>query len=195
MKALLVSILILLAFYFSPSHSSAHFTDEGQDTTVRLHIIPDDSPIANDQSTIILTFLKSENNFSIQSCECSLSIYQQDKKIFTQILSSNEIEYVFHKKDVYTLELIGKPLNEIDFQPFNLKWDIRVDQDKNDIVTKNTDYSESGPYSTASGVNILGNADSSLDEYEQKTNNPNSLIIFAILLSAGVSGLLFYRKK
>jgi hypothetical protein len=151
MKALLVALLFLFTFSLTPL-AYAHFTLEDHGTRVQLHINPGDNPIANQKADLIFMFQKRDNNFQIEDCNCTASIYHHGEKIFTQQLSSNLVDYVFHQKDVYTLELRGQPRKANAFQPFVLKWDIRVDRDNNDPQFMTTDKSTMITYGIIAGV-------------------------------------------
>src|SRR5258708_15214788 len=130
-------LLISFVFCLTISQVSAHVLVTDQNIGAILHINPDDDPIANVQSTFFFEFKDRQDKFKPQNCNCTFSIIEKGTAIYVQPLFQNNqnpslknasVFYTFPQKDVYQIQVTGKPLTPNTFQPFTLTYNIRVDQ-------------------------------------------------------------------
>ncbi len=119
-KLLTLVVLIVMNLFFTHPVMAHALKTDGTLGAI-LHIDPDDSPIAGDLSTFVFEFTTTNGQFSIDQCQCQVSITQSDKEVYHQQLSDIAFTYVFPEKDIYQLTVTGKP-------QFKLKWDIRVEK-------------------------------------------------------------------
>lgn len=142
MKKLLATLLLVLAF---SSPVSAHFLSTDGSIGAILHIDPDDDPIATQTATFFFDLKDKQNKFSLPECECTGVVMENGQILLSQplgqaSLTSPSFSFVFPKKDVYQIELTGTPLQPNGFQPFTIKWNIRVDRDPT-TTTQNSSFS------------------------------------------------------
>jgi hypothetical protein len=102
-----------------------------------MHVDPDDAPVAREQSSFFFEFKDTQNKFDPKNCNCTFSIIENGKMIYTQPLFQNSdkpslsnasVFYTFPQEDVYQINVTGKPNTPREFQPFTLVYNIRVDQ-------------------------------------------------------------------
>jgi hypothetical protein len=134
----LLPLIVLLLPLF---HVFAHQIKSDAGVTVMLHVEPDDAPIGGTTTPMNFTFTKVPDGFSIDTCDCALSIvsYKHLSDIESlgtvfPITPSNivygttyRVEHNFPKRDVYALVLEGKPRNDNTFEPFSITYDLRVE--------------------------------------------------------------------
>ena len=133
MKINLSSLLILPA--------SAHKIETDEDVGATLHIEPNDTPRAGEaaQAWFALT-RRGGKVIPLKECNCQLAVYSEPRKTGEAPLAQPTLQPIsaeryqgipgakitFPKPGAYQLELTGKPINGVTFQPFELKFDITV---------------------------------------------------------------------
>jgi len=138
MKKSIVFILTILIFLsIATGQVSAHVLRIDKNIGAVLHIDPNDNPIAGQQAGFFFEFTDRQNKFKPSNCDCTFLITENGETIFSQPLFANNnkpslsnasIFFTFPKRDVYQIQVIGKPISQGDFQPFTLTWDWRVDE-------------------------------------------------------------------
>ncbi len=133
----LITFISLIAFFylFSPKNAEAHILKTDGNIGAVLHIDPEDDPIAGSQAGFFFEFKDKQNKFTPQNCDCTFSIAENGKEIFSQPLFQNSANpsldsaslfFTFSEKNVYQVKVVGKPNNPDVFQPFTLTYDVRV---------------------------------------------------------------------
>lgn len=137
MKKVFLSIIVTIGVYLIvPIPVSAHVLKTNGTVGAVMHVDPDDDPMAGSPSTIYFDFKDTKEHISPKQCQCTLSIFQKGKEIYSQDLFENtanqnfttEAVYTFPTIGEYTLKVRGTPYIKGDFQPFLLTYDIDVDQ-------------------------------------------------------------------
>lgn len=128
-------VIFLMIFTWQLPIVEAHILKTDGSIGAVLHIDPEDDPIAKEPSYFFFEFKDKENKFQPSACNCKITIFEAGKEIYHQPLSESNINsdssnfsftYIFPEKNIYTIEILGKPYLEGDFQPFNLKYLVRV---------------------------------------------------------------------
>jgi len=141
MKKIVILLSIATLFFFLPKVAFAHVLQTDGNIGAVLHIDPDDDPIAGQQSSFFFEFKDKQSKFQPTNCNCTFSILENGKDIYTQPLFQNNTDpnlqnasifFTFPQKDVYQIKVTGKPNSEGAFQHFNLTYDIRVERVSND---------------------------------------------------------------
>lgn len=129
----------ILFLSFAPLAQAHLLATDGSIGAV-LHVDPNDQPIAGSQASFFFEFKDKENTFDPTHCDCTFSVAEGGKTIFSQPLFQNapspsltnaSVFYTFPQKDVYQVKVVGKPTTPNGFQPFTLTWNFRVDQTAN----------------------------------------------------------------
>ncbi len=137
MRRLQYAIVLLVISFLLPRPVEAHVLKTGGTIGAVMHVDPDDDPIAGSKSTFYLDFKDTTNRFKPEQCDCTLSIFQNGKEIYSQDLFENTnsptltsvaVVYTFPTRGEYTLKVSGKPYTAGTFKPFSLTYDIDVDQ-------------------------------------------------------------------
>jgi hypothetical protein len=137
MKKIVILTGLFFAFTF-PSQASAHILSTDGNIGAVIHIDPDDDPIAGEQTGFFFEFKDKQNKFNPQQCECRFTILEGGKELYAQplfrdntspSLTSASVSYTFPIKDVYKIQVTGKPTSPDAFQPFTLTYDIRVERE------------------------------------------------------------------
>jgi hypothetical protein len=145
-KLILTFGIVIVALSTSATNASAHVLKSDGSIGAVIHIEPDDDPIIGEDATFFFEFKDKDNKFGLSRCDCSFSIFDGNERVFSESfakasgsgdLSSPEFTYIFPKKGVYTLTVIGKPLSDQDFKNFTLEYDLRVDRETGDQNSRN----------------------------------------------------------
>ena len=137
MKKYLVKILALalltLPFLLQSKPVNAHVLETDKSIGAVLHIDPDDDPIAGQKSTFYFDFRDTTNKLSLTDCDCLFTVKEGGTQIYSAPLSVSSTKegvagVTFPTRDVYSVQITGKPLNGADFSGFTLSYDIRVDR-------------------------------------------------------------------
>lgn len=134
-KKILALFLCFFSLLFCVTKVSAHVLKIDGNIGATLHIDPDDDPIAGEQSGFFFEFKDKQNAFTPVGCDCTFSISESGKEIYSQPLFQNNSQpsldnasvfFTFPQRDVYQVKVTGKPLVQNAFQPFVLTYDVRV---------------------------------------------------------------------
>ena len=136
LKFQIINIFFLLAI-LSASPSYAHVLQSNNDIGAVLHITPDDDPIAGAVSNFFFSFKDKNNAFILSQCVCEMKILQGEKEIYSQPLiqryenseSDATASYTFPQKNIYTIQVSGKPIGGNAFKTFTLTYPIRVEKE------------------------------------------------------------------
>ncbi len=127
---------------------SAHELQTNNKFGVILHIDPDDDPVAGQTAVLTFKFEDKKNKFTSSGCLCSVRILENNThEVYAQKLKSESFSYVFPESGNYTVQASGKPINEENFIPFTVNFDIYVNKNiKNpEIATKAVNKTSSIP--------------------------------------------------
>lgn len=133
-----IYLLLASCFLILASPVSAHVLESNGSIGAVMHISPDDDPVAGQPSGFFFEFKDKDGKFKPKDCECVVSILQGNTEMFSQQLFQNSTDpslenasftYTFPEKNVYTVKIVGKPNSSDAFQPFTLKYDIRVSRE------------------------------------------------------------------
>lgn len=137
-KLFLTTVLMFfLTALFNTHQVYAHVLKTDGSIGAILHIDPDDDPVAGQSSGFFFDFKDTQNKFQPQNCNCTFSILESNKEIFSQplfqdnqnpSLTSASLFFVFPKRDVYQVKVVGVPKSPNLFQPFTLIYNVRVDK-------------------------------------------------------------------
>lgn len=151
-KYVLLGLLVTIFLNVVSVPVYAHFPKTDGDMTVTLHVDPNDDPIPGKSANLYFLFDEGGRSFGVSDCSCTVSIYEQGKRISKKALVVNDdkppsiwglrLPYVFPQSDVYQIVLTGKPRTVESFQPFTLSWYFRVDPDSGNaglVVKRSSD--------------------------------------------------------
>lgn len=133
MKVFKISLAISLALLLAPLVAEAHVLKTDGSIGAVLHVDPADDPVAGQSSSFLFEFKDKQNKFNMTDCNCQLEVYRSGKQIYTSSLQAGSgntgaASYTFPERGVYTVGAMGQPFSAAAFQPFSLKFDIRVDR-------------------------------------------------------------------
>ncbi len=143
----LVAIVGISMFIVLPKGVDAHILRTDGSIGAVLHIDPEDDPIAKEQSYFFFEFKDKKNKLAPDNCDCTASILEDGKEIYSQPLYQNNqnpslsnasFSYTFPERNVYIVKVVGKPTVSNEFQPFTLTYDIRVSRESNASSNQNT---------------------------------------------------------
>ena len=146
-KIVVVFTSLLLMIFAIPQVAKAHILKTDGNIGAVFHVDPDDDPIAGQQTGFFFEFKDKQRKFTPQNCNCTFSITEDGKQIFSQPLFQNNTDpsltnasifYAFPEKNVYQIKVIGKPNTPDAFQPFTLVYDVRVARETVPTGTQNT---------------------------------------------------------
>lgn len=147
MKQLVLIGLCLLLCGASVRPAEAHLLATDNTIGAVLHIDPNDQPVAGSQASFFFEFKDKTNLFDPSNCDCSFIVSENGRQIYSQPLFQSpptptqkdaSVFYTLPKKDIYQIEVVGKPIKADTFQPFTLQWNIRVDQEASNHPVTNT---------------------------------------------------------
>ena len=130
-------LLILMVCFFSfPPLTWGHNVKSENDIGAVLHIDPGDQPKTGEQSTMILEFKDKKSTFTLEACDCKLSIYSENSKIFEADLKSVSksdklvagVNFTFPKAGSYQIKVTGTPKKEDTFEEFELPYETFVSE-------------------------------------------------------------------
>lgn len=134
MKKIALVILMMMFIWRLPIVQAHILKTDGSIGAV-LHIDPEDDPIAKEPGYFFFEFKDKENKFQPSVCDCKITIFEDGKEIYNQPHFENNASsgannlsftYIFPEKNIYTIEILGKPYPDGNFQPFKLKYLVRV---------------------------------------------------------------------
>jgi len=150
MSKVFLFVLFLSLFLFFPfQEAQAHFTEIDGSISVTMHVDPNDNPKPGKQANLYFLVVDKAKKFSLNKCNCVVTINEKDKQIFKQKVIDRKNAhatiwgtyqpFVFPKNDLYHIVLSGKPVSQNTFQPFSVSWDFRVDPHNPGIVDDDED--------------------------------------------------------
>lgn len=148
-KLWIILITLILPLFLDARIADAHVLITDKNIGAILHIEPDDDPIAGGQSSFFFEFKDTQNKFDPQKCDCTFTILENGNQIYAQPLFQNNrnpnlasasVFYTFPKKDVYQIQVIGRPYTPSDFQPFTLVYNVRVARTANQSSVQNSGF-------------------------------------------------------
>ncbi len=129
--------LASLAIVCMPMKASAHYPASSGTIDAELHIDPQDNPTPGVPQKIYFIFSDSSDSFSLKNCQCNLSIGIGNQLQFygplqppsTQlsVYSTAGIPFTFNQ-GLYHFEITGQALAGEVFAPFDLSWNLQVNQ-------------------------------------------------------------------
>lgn len=126
MKRLLICAAIIVFTLLAAPQSQAHILKTDGTVGATIHISPDDDPVIGEPATFYFDFKDTAQKFTVEDCQCSVTITENGEKIFSQPLTTDRLTYVFPKRGVYSVMVSGQPKTPNTFVPFTLPYDIRV---------------------------------------------------------------------
>ncbi len=139
----LIFLLIGIIFFLFPKDVFAHILQTDGTIGAVLHIDPEDDPIVGKPATFYFEFKDKIGRFIPDKCDCTVSIINSGKSIYTQSLfqsntspdlSNASFSYTFPKKGVYILRITGKPYTPNAFQTFSLSYDLRISREETNLL-------------------------------------------------------------
>lgn len=121
-----ILFISLFLFLIIPGKTFAHIYHEQGPIAAQIHISPDDSPIANEQSYIHIQLNDVSGNFSIEKCNCSVKVFKEDQEIFS-LPFSEIVDVTFPEKGIYNIEIAGNPIHGSSFESFKFTYEARVE--------------------------------------------------------------------
>ncbi len=145
MKLIFFTSYIFLFFIFA-FPVQAHVLKTDNSVGAVIHIDPEDDPIAGEVSNIYFEFKDKNGDFKASECDCQFIVKKEGQEIFRTALfgagdepnlTSSAVSYTFPDKNIYQIEVSGKPTTGELFSPFTLRYDIRVERVKDTALTTN----------------------------------------------------------
>lgn len=131
MKRFLLFIVLLGLPALFTGTAEAHVLKTDGDIGAVLHINPDDNPTSGTPVSYILSFTDTSGRMTLPNCACGATVLENGKQIAQEPLSdtsamqSNDT-LTFPKAGVYVLQVSGAPKEADAFQPFVLRYTVRV---------------------------------------------------------------------
>ena len=120
LKFILLFLILNFSFLILAKPVSAHILKTDKTVGAVLHIEPEDDPIVGQQSGFFFEFKDTTGKLKLENCDCTFSILENGKQIYSQPLNNN-LFFTFPQKDIYQIRLAGKS--------FSLTYDIRVERE------------------------------------------------------------------
>lgn len=129
--ALFAAVLLL---HFAP-FTHAHSQNMEESVVGILHVNPDDSPIVGKEATLVLFITDTKNNFSFETCECTLVVTGPENfESRTFVSRTGEASMTFPRKGVYKALFLG--MSKEGSHLFDLNFDIRVEREATAVSTE-----------------------------------------------------------
>ncbi|GAC1391987.1 MAG: hypothetical protein NVSMB46_06530 [Candidatus Saccharimonadales bacterium] len=133
-KLISFSIVSIAFFVGLSGTASAHDFQNFGSIAVELHVIPNDLPQAGGKSRLDFTINDAYTAFSYQNCNCTVSVSQNNKEIYTKMVRAIQpkaeqyiaVPYVFPNIGDYTVSLRASPLSGAVFKSFTANYPITV---------------------------------------------------------------------
>ncbi len=130
---LLITLLVALVLLMIPAEQAAsHVLKTDGSIGVTIHINPDDAPVADAPSAIILTFQDKAGKLDAApwECDCRIEVRKTGELIETLPISLSStvatVGYMFPDGGSYNLEVIGEPRAAEAFSPFKVSFTYHV---------------------------------------------------------------------
>ncbi|MEO1791382.1 MAG: hypothetical protein AAFR25_04050 [Cyanobacteria bacterium J06629_19] len=192
--------------------AKAHTVEIEGDVGATLHIEPNDTPRAGEESLSWFALTrKGGETIPLSACDCQLSIYSQPKSdtaLLTPSLNPVDAEgyqdipgarFAFPNVGAYTLTLSGTPKQPEDFTPFELNFDVTVAAGQSAPAQPSEDSSELPTETTTpaeSDISVI--ADGEITEPVVEQRFPKSLLFGLLGLGTAVvlgSAIFFSHNK
>lgn len=113
------------------TQSYAHVLQTSGSIGAVLHIDPDDDPIIGQPSYFFFEIKDTTNRFSHLDCICRVSVLAAGKEVNSQSLFQGTsgdpaFHFTFPEKNLYTIQLTGRPIAPASFNSFKFSYDLRV---------------------------------------------------------------------
>lgn len=148
MKVIWIIALSLLTGFIIVPQVDAHVLRSDGTVGAVMHVTPEDDPIAGEPSDFYFEFKDTASRFSPEACNCVITIKKAGEEVYSQPLFINNsnpnlqnasFSYTFPEKNVYTVEISGKPKTNDSFTSFTLTYDLRVEREKTPEESQNTE--------------------------------------------------------
>ena len=116
--------------------AQAHQVQTGETVGATLHLEPNDTPRAQEDTLIWLALTRRGGRvIPLEDCDCTLRIYQGNTMLAQPYLQPISVEgypdipsatFLFPTVGTYTIVLEGRPVNEAEFEPFELAYNVTV---------------------------------------------------------------------
>lgn len=125
------------------SFVNGHTLESNESISAIMHIDPQDNPIIGEEASLQFEFIDPKQAFTLEMCECIISINLKNNNLLTQALVSDTnnvhtstVSFSFPEKAIYTVKIQGKPQHGEIFKPFTLTYSLRVERNnKSGIVS------------------------------------------------------------
>lgn len=126
--------------------ASAHVRKTDGSITVLFHADPTDDPVAGQPAELYFGITDTTGRFSMDECNCSLTIANGEKQILNTILSTSvsnpsifnfSVPFIFPEASVYQIIMTGTPKVKGAFQDFSVTYDLNVKRGSADVAASN----------------------------------------------------------
>jgi len=137
-KNILLLSFVVTLLIATQKQTFAHVLEKDQTIGAVLHVSPNDDPVVGEATDFFFEFKDTQGKFDPSLCICTVAISENNKEILkqdlfqsstTQTLEEAIFSYVFPKKGLYTIKVLGEATDS-SFEAFTLTYDIRVDREK-----------------------------------------------------------------
>lgn len=157
MKKTLTYFAILLSTLFLPVASvSAHTLKVDGNIGITLHINPNDEPIANQVSQLVVGIKDRSGALSetLVGCICEARIWSKTGESYTQIAlpenasGTTAVSYTFEEAGTYKIDIQGTPKEGYTFQEFKAQFIYNVKQGDSEGVLASNNSANLNPLRT-----------------------------------------------
>ena len=110
----------------SRSNIHAHNVDADEKVTVLLHAEPTEDPVVGEKAYINFFVSDRDKLFSFETCQCEVVLYSEGEIYLKETLKSYQLEHTFEEAGIYQVNLVGRPHNSNQFQPFEVDFNLNV---------------------------------------------------------------------
>lgn len=124
-------LAVTLTIGYGPSQVFAHQAVVNNGVEVQMHVIPDDDPIAGEQSKIDFFIHDSAGRFKAEHCICTLQVSSGRTDIVAPTRLDPDLSsgVVFPERGVYVVTLAATPKNPDGFRTFLATFSVRIERD------------------------------------------------------------------
>ena len=113
--------------------AEAHFLATDGTIGVTMHTDPDDNLIAGQSGVFYFDIADKSGKFDLAKCACRVMLSESGSELSSQLLgvqgrTADSVTYDIPKTGAYHVRLVGTPKSGVNFQPFDIAWDLRVDR-------------------------------------------------------------------
>lgn len=124
----------------------AHGTHTDEGISAEMHIDPNDLPAVGQEAKFFFTFIDASGQFQLQQCDCTITLTKDGNEIDSQPAQVADSSFAalgsfplytktFTEPGTYNLEFNGTPKNGSVFQPFELQYDVYIQDDNQHHAT------------------------------------------------------------